>query len=108
MTKLEELKATRDAARNAAAEATWDAADTRDAAKAADAAYEEADAAYEAELKKHKENGAMSKLEELKQTRDAEAAADAWAKENTGVRRSNAKTNRRRTMNMLGLTGEEQ
>ena len=41
------------------------------------------------ELKKHKENGAMSKSEELKQTRDA-------------------KTNRRRTMNMLGLTGEEQ
>ena len=41
------------------------------------------------ELKKHKENGVMSKFEELKQTRDAE-------------------TNRRRTMNMLGLTGEEQ
>jgi hypothetical protein len=89
MTKLEELKATAMAKLDAAADAAVDTANAdggaaRDAADAAYAAWED----YEAELKKQ-ENGAMSKFEALKQTRDA-------------------KTNRRRTMNMLGLTGEEQ
>ena len=69
MNKLEELKVARDAAR-AYAWAAWAAAGY-------------ASAAYDDELKKHKENGAMSKSEELKQTRDAEAAADAWAKGET-------------------------
>ena len=52
MTKLEELKATRDAA-NAAAYAAWSAADAAayDACEAADVAR----AAYEAELKKQKD-----------------------------------------------------
>ena len=55
MTKLEELKAARDAAKDAAWDAAWTAVKARGSVDAAFYAADAADAAYEAELKKTKE-----------------------------------------------------
>ena len=96
MTKLEELKAAREAAydvRDAAVAAIdaayanrddddiWDAA-ARKAVAALDAAAVDACAAYEAELKKTQEENPMTKLEELEAAIDAayanRDADDIW------------------------------
>ena len=55
MTKLEELKATRDAAKDIAWDAAWTAVKARGSVDAAFYAADAADAAYEDELKKTKE-----------------------------------------------------
>ena len=63
MTKLEQLKATRDATKDIAWDAAWTAVKARGSVDAAFYAADAADAAYEYELKKTRENSNAKRMD---------------------------------------------